>query len=472
MNVLLVNAKNKESPYFHPNIGLAQLSAILEYENKVLVVDYAFISEEIKPIDYYIKTYNPDVVGISVLTTTLSEVKKIISEIRKISNIPIILGGVHATLYYKDLLKENVDYIVVGEAENIISNLVKNAKRNKIPKIIKDKNIVDLNKLPYPNFKNFYGIDKIVIYPILTSRGCPYKCSFCACGLITKKWRSRRPEDCINELKRIKKDYGNIKIYVCDDTPTVDKERFKKFLRLYHKEIKNDIAIYNTRADGIDEELLILLKKCRINRICIGVESANKEVLEFSNKGESIETIKKACKLIKKHKFILDLDFIIGLPKDSFERVKDSIKFFKEVKAEAASISILHPFKDSLVTKQILEEGKIDNELNFNPQFLKGFYCPEPIVEYPYFTKYEMKRAYYLFILKIGDPKLSFKLLPKIYKIAKEYNLEKEFYLWIPKQLRNIIVFNYRNIKRILNIYKQGGISYLIKRYKIHKNKK
>jgi len=281
MKVLLINPKKEDSPFCFPHNGLAQLSSALKQDkNEVLIIDYSFLYNETRDINYFVDSYKPDVIGISLYTLAFKEGIKIIKKIRKANNnIPIIVGGAHPTLYFEDLEKEkDIDYIVIGEAELIINDLVKYARRQDKPEIVRSAIITDIDNLPLPDFTSFYDYKNILIYPLMTSRGCPFKCSFCASSTISRKWRSRDPEKCIEELKLAKKIFQNIKVIICDDNPTADKNRFKRFLKLYIDEIGNELSIINTRADGIDDELLILLKKCGVNNIAIGVESANEEV--------------------------------------------------------------------------------------------------------------------------------------------------------------------------------------------------
>src|SRR3989344_3932614 len=149
--ILLVNPRRPTCEVDIPHMGLAILSSILKSRgHKVLVVDYQLIHNA-PDIKEFMKSFSPDVIGISIITANTSQAESTIKEIREIDNrIPVISGGPHATLYPEDLYKnKGVDYIVVGESEPIIIDLVENAKREKIPVVKSSKLVVNPDDVPY-----------------------------------------------------------------------------------------------------------------------------------------------------------------------------------------------------------------------------------------------------------------------------------------------------------------------------------
>ncbi len=275
--ILFFNAKREKCDSDSPHLGLATLAAVLKESGyEVLVVDYQFKPNAPSP-EIFIKDFEPDILGVSLYTATMKEAEKLIKQISKF-NIPIIVGGPHATLYYNELV-DKANYIIIGEAENIIVETVKNANINSKGQIIKSIP-PDPKNLPFPDFTSFFGYEDISIYPLLTSRGCPYNCSFCAVRFVsTRKWRPRRVEDCIEEIilaKNILTRINSVIIY--DDNAMFRKNHIKEFINLYiDKNINLPLTIINIRADSLDDEIILLLKQAKCPSIGIGVESGHPE---------------------------------------------------------------------------------------------------------------------------------------------------------------------------------------------------
>src|SRR3989344_5233817 len=293
-----------------PHVGLGVLSGILTKRgHEVLVADY-LLSEDAPSIAHFINNFKPDIIGFSAYSWSMEKVKEKISEARKVlDKIPIIIGGPHASMIPQDLLNDKrIDYIVLREGELVIIDLVENGKRQKAPKIIEAKEFVNLNDVPLPNYKTFYKWESVTSYPIYTSKGCPYNCSYCSADVLGKRiWRKKSPEKCIQELKEAKKIFKkDFRVFVIDDEPMIDKKNFIEFLKLYLKsKLGMRLDVYNVRADNVTEELLILLKKCGSTSFSIAVEHVDKEVMDLVNKRESLEDIEKAIRLVKKHGFRL-----------------------------------------------------------------------------------------------------------------------------------------------------------------------
>ncbi len=232
--ILLINAKRRKCNSTSPHLGLAMLSGVLKRNgHEVLVIDYQF-RHDAPSIEKFVDDFHPDIIGLTLYTATMKESNDIIDKISKF-DIPLMVGGPHATLYSEDLSMDNrINYIVMGESENAIVEILNNAKVEDKPRLIRSS-LPDLEELPYPDFTSFFQFQEISSYPILTSRGCPYNCSFCAVHLISsRKWRTRKLRDCVNELVNAKIEIhklNNVVIY--DDNPMVRIAHLKEFIRLY-----------------------------------------------------------------------------------------------------------------------------------------------------------------------------------------------------------------------------------------------
>ena len=437
--ILFFNAKREKCDARNPHLGLAMLAAVLKNAgHQVSVIDYKFYYNAPPVIDS-IKEFKPDIIGISLNTSTMKEADKII-DIASRFNIPLLAGGSHASLYSEELANDNrIDYIVKGEAEEIICNLIEEARPQEYPKIIGSV-LPDPAKLPHPDFTSFSGCDTIVDYPLLVSRGCPYNCSFCAIHLVSsKQWRPRLPADCIDELKEAKKKFIHLKkVGIFADSPMFNPRYIKELLRLYIEEqINLPLVILNTRADNLDEEIISLLKECGCPSIALGVEHGHPDVFSRINKGETLERIKEMAKLIKRNGMGLYLTFIIGLPGDSLEKTKSSIKLAKELDTDLAMWNFCLPFKGTQI-RRIFQDSraKLLDVTNHAPWLDGDFVCDEPSVETPEFSIEEQKKAYYMAILETGHPCLDWKVLPRLIPYVVRYGLYLSFFYWLYNRLK------------------------------------
>ena len=462
--ILFFNAKREKCDSDSPHLGLATLAAVLKRSgHEVLVVDYQFKPNAPSPETFF-ENFQPDVIGITLYTATMKEAEKIIEQISKF-NKPILLGGPHATLYYNDLINK-ANYIMIGEAENIIVEIVENADINSKGQIIQTKPS-DPQNLPFPDFTAFFGYEDIFIYPLLTSRGCPYNCSFCAVHLVsTKKWRPRKVEDCIDEIiqaRKVLKSIGSIIIY--DDNSMFRKNHIKKFLNSYlDKNINLPITIINTRADSLDDEIISLLKKSKCPSIGIGVESGHPEVFKKIKKGETLEDIIVAAELIKRHKIPLSLCFVIGLEGDSLEKTRYSIDFAKKLNPDHIYWNMITPFKGTKIREWYDNHGNVFDLVNHSSWVDGDFMCEEPCAETPEFSIEERKKAYMMAILETNDTRLNITDVPRLIPYIQEYNLYHEFFFWIPSTIWKTVKKPFQLLNLAVKLYPEIGLNGIIKR--------
>lgn len=355
MKVLFLRASKSTDSNPVPHLGLAILAAILGNRgHKVMVVDYTLFNRRHKhapPLSKIMGDFIPDVVGVSVYTATYYEALHLINEIRPFG-CPIIVGGPHASLYHEEMSDlDCVDYIVKGEADELISDLVRNARVQAKPVVLEGKP-ANLDRVPDPDFSYFLNWKSINQYPLSTSRGCPFDCSFCSVKHISsKKWRKRDIGDCLNEVFHAKEMYPQLdSVKIVDDCPTLDVERFKSFLQKYTiSQVGLHMTIDNMRADAIDDEMVMLAAGAGNRMICIGVEHGNEEVFNAIGKGEKLADIREAARRIKSSGLQLWACFVIGLPCDSLERTWDSINLARELKADQIYWNMAHPTKNTRI---------------------------------------------------------------------------------------------------------------------------
>lgn len=279
-----------------------------------------------------IKTLDPKYVGFSLLSLDIYENYKIIKQIKSIfPEKLIIVGGPHVSFIKEEIFEEcpSVDFALVHEGEYSLVSLLKNEPYENIKGLIYKKegqiiyNPIDcmlenLDDIGFPKYEKFdikkYGR----LMSIISSRGCPFQCTFCGAHLsMGKKWRSRSPESVVEEIKYwVEKGYK--KFNFVDSNFFHSKKRVIEIFDLL-KENNLDVSLFSDgmRANDVTEEIIDLMKEFNFKRIAMGIESANEHILKNIKKGETLVQIKKAMDILLKKEINVIAFFILGLPGDN-----------------------------------------------------------------------------------------------------------------------------------------------------------
>lgn len=354
------------------NIGLAYIAAVLGARgHEVVVVDLNNRSD--KKRERLIAVRQFDYIGISVKSVTASTVTDICKLLQRDD---LICGGPHIAIDGSNFMREHPAFImgVIGEGELFWEQLLEGNDLREMPgvlhrdtlpekaeKRVQSTKVSDINNLPFPDYSVFDSMTKKVsAYPLITSRGCPYACGYCSVpAIIGKKWRSRSTESVVQEIEYAVETYGVDWIEIFDDNFTLNISRAKDICSLViEKDIKVSLSCPNgIRADAIDEELVLLMKKAGFHDVSIGIESANPQVFSHINKGESIEDIMRATTLFSRHGIPVKAFFIVGLPGDTLEGVKESIKFIRRSGHKEAIFNMFTPYPGTPFWDWVQEHG-------------------------------------------------------------------------------------------------------------------
>lgn len=449
--VLFINPANKKgiSRSLRIHMGLSLLGQILTNDgHEVKLIDYAYLSSsnkiKIPELEEVIENFKPEVIGLSVFTAHYDQTLAVINKISNRTEAPIIVGGPHTTLFPEDFANDTrISYIVRGEAEEIIADLVRNAKREPAPIVINCP-VPSPDRIPPVNLDIAYGSGHLTEYQIQLSRGCPFNCSFCNVNIVAgRKVRARDLDLCIEQIALAKKKYPSIeRVSITDDCPTFNKTRFKEFLKKFaEKNLGVILNIDNIRADLIDEEMLQLYARANGRDICLGMESGHPEVFKFVHKGESLDIIINAARLVRKYKFRLGLCFVIGLPEDTFERHLHSIKLAKELKPDYIFWNMCLPWPRTEVHSWFLANGKLGDPRNFSTLLNEELYFENPPAESPDFPREERIRAWLKanldtyavnFIHPTFRSSAVFKNFKRLLYFTNKYHLRKSliYYIW------------------------------------------
>ena len=377
-----------------PALGLGYLAAYLESNGvEVKVLDIAAEGVETKKrigkkiryglseieIKKRIKKFSPQVVGITCQSTLHTidalETAEIVKKFNK--DILVVMGGAHPSSNPREVLKnKNVDVVVKGEGEITLLEVVKNIKKKKslrkiIGTFVRDDNkiyenpprpyIKDLDILPFPTRHllpmeiYFREMAKNTSYAIrsrpmtvITSRGCPGNCIYCAVKTVWgRMWRGRSPINVVDEIEVLMKEYKVNEIHFIDDSISVDKKRLEG---ICDEIIRRKLDIKWTTPNGIavwllDEKLLVKMKKAGCYRLTFGLESGNFETLNnFIGKHYDYEKAKQIIKFASKIGLWTIGTFIIGFPYEKKDSIEDTIKFAIATDLDFAVFYIANPF--------------------------------------------------------------------------------------------------------------------------------
>ncbi len=385
---------------FYQPLGLQYLSSACrdkDYETMIIDCDPEELNYE-QAINK-IKLYGPQVIGITCMTFNLFEAVIFLKKLRlSFPNIPVVVGGPHASIFPEETLRiPSVDVVVVGEGEEIfpeiIHRLTNNIPLNGLKGVSYKKEnklyfnseiavIQDLSSLSFPD-RTSLSIDNYFtpISPsgksaiMMTSRGCPYNCTYCDRPAMGKKFRARSPQSVITEIKDCLK-IGVEDIMFFDDTFTVDRSRVIEICKLINKEKLKFRWSARARVNTIDEDLLLAMKKAGCCRISYGIESGNIQTLKILKKGISLDQAKKAVEITKKVGIEVLADFILGCPNENRQDVLNTINFAVSLNPDYAQFTILSLYPGTEIYQMALEqkiiksdvwrEFAIDPRLDFN----------------------------------------------------------------------------------------------------------
>jgi len=326
-----------------PPAGLGTIAEILEAEAVPYHVMDMNLHGHISKALRFAGEVSPDLVGISMMTLNYRENYRFMGALKKIlPGIKIVVGGPHVSTYRERIFTDcpDVDFAVLEEGEETFRELAAGRPPEKIPGLIFRKGgeavftgkrpfLKDLDRLPFPRYRKF-DLDRYYSgeIPLITSRGCPYQCTFCTVATaMGRKFRMRSPEHILEEI-RYWYDRERTKFCVQDDNFTLNAQRlYALYARLKHQGLLGKIRFSlpnGIRADQASRKVLLLLKRMGVTHLGIGVEAGNDRILKTLKKNESIKIIERAIKNAVELGFHTALFFLIGAPGETVSDVEDS----------------------------------------------------------------------------------------------------------------------------------------------------
>jgi len=373
-----------------PPLGITYIAAVLEkHGHEVNIIDGPALSTvedyNFSNLSSDLKKINPDVIGVSASTSQYSDVHKTMGLIKEIlPNTKIILGGPIITGDPNQLLNfPEVECAVHGEAEfvfnDIVNSLEKTGKVQIIDGVIFNKNgsvkvtkppiVENIDDIPMPARHllkmNLYkpspaNYRRLPATTMITSRGCPYQCIFCATG--HSEFRPHSSKRVIEEIEVLINDFGIKDIQIFDDTFTLLPKRTEEICNgIIEKKLNISWNCY-TRVDRISLDLLKLMKKAGCYETGFGIESGSKRILDFIKKGITIEQIKNGVKWAKEAKIDVRGFFTMGYPTETQEEIVQTINFAKELDVDIAQFMIATPLPGTELWEIANKMGTINEE--------------------------------------------------------------------------------------------------------------
>ncbi|NVM27888.1 MAG: B12-binding domain-containing radical SAM protein [Candidatus Helarchaeota archaeon] len=346
-----------------PHLGLLIIGEMLRREKGCSVEVF---EEKIKPVSIS-DIEGADIVGISIQTVAAIRGYQLAEQIKKQFKIPVVLGGVHATLKTNEAL-EHANYVVRNEGEYTFLELVEALESNISPDDIAGLSfkhggevyhnpmrpfIDDLDSLPFPNWKLIKGMFKTnatalnhFLYPMQVSRGCPFNCTFCSVTpTFGKKYRYRSIESVIEELKTNRKKTQQ-DIFLYDDNIAGNKRYLKELLsaliendvvpRSWHSQMRADVAE--------DDELIDLMKRTNCSIATFGFESINPDSLKEMKKGQTVDLIEHCIATMHKNNIFVAGFFVFGFETDTKATIRETVEFAREKKIDIIGLMPLTPY--------------------------------------------------------------------------------------------------------------------------------
>jgi anaerobic magnesium-protoporphyrin IX monomethyl ester cyclase len=413
MNILLIKPYSDISNVVPP-IGLGYLSSSLKrigMEPKIVHCYKDNLTHD--DIIKMIKANNINFVGVTCCSNDHYWLQKLASKLEHMNNVYLFAGGPHATGLSKRLMSliKRINFIILCEGEYAFTELVAELMNNnlddgtleKIPNLVwrdSSQNLrentvelpADLDSLGIPDWEQMDPAEyaKFVphggfaksrpVAPIITTRGCPYSCRYCASYVMNgHKIRVRNPNLIVEEIEYLRDKFHVKEIHIEDDNFTFNKEHVINLCSAIRKKgIKLNFGLPNgVRIDRIDKEILEELRNTGFYFFSIGIETGSTRTLKAMNKSLNFDKVRENIKLIRQYDFRIKGFFMIGYPGETQKDIMDTIQFAKSLDLDQAFFSIYIPLPGTIEFQSLESKGIINiDSCNWENYYTGKFSLP------------------------------------------------------------------------------------------------
>jgi anaerobic magnesium-protoporphyrin IX monomethyl ester cyclase len=344
-----------------PPMGLAYIAASLESAgHRVRIIDAYAERWSWQQTQQEIERMRPDILGLSAMTPTADVAARAIREARPYARY-IVMGGPHPTAVGETIFEQipELDAAVIGEGEDSVVELLqwwKSGAKGQPPEGVRVPGYAyqarsqppDIHRIPMParhllpsSSYRYLFATRPGFTTLISSRGCPFRCSFCDKSVSGSRWRARSPRDVVDEMEMVVRDHGVGFINFYDDNFTLRRERV---VAICEEIIRRDLKIEwkcEGRVDSVDIELLELMRRAGCRCIAYGVESGHQPTLELLRKDIDLAQVRTAFEATRSAGIRSLAYMILGAPGESQRDVTDSVEFCREIRADYVQFSTL-----------------------------------------------------------------------------------------------------------------------------------
>ncbi|MFH1798713.1 MAG: radical SAM protein [Candidatus Omnitrophota bacterium] len=460
MKVLLVKPLSDMHVILLP-IGLGYLASYCQKQNPNLELKILdchrerFTEEKFKE---YIRNFKPDVIGFTALSMEINSARAFAFYAKQVkSEIVTIIGGPHVSALPRTVLADrNVDYVFRGEAEVGFSYFIKHFSSNERLNspglgylkgedlIFNDSSVIDeLDDIPFPDYQKMqfekypkmYFMKRFPSAPILSSRGCPFTCTFCAGHMVSgRKWRSRSVDNILMEIEYLSRKYNIREINFWDDNFTFDRSRTEEFCGRFKKLNKHIIwwCPNGVRLETLDKSILVKMKQSGCYSVAFGVESGSEKIQQDMKKRISFKKLKEMSEFSHSIGLRTQGFFILGYPTEKEEDILATIKLARTLPFLRASFSLFQPIAGSEIyqclvdQKLINEEDAVINACDYSKANVPTYYIKD-LAKIKRLQRKAILGFYFRpkIFLRVLLENLSLPQIKELIKIVKYYILER-----------------------------------------------
>ena len=334
-----------------------------------------------------VASFKPDLVGFTAVTSSFLDAYRQAEAVKTASpEITIVFGGVHVSALRGRILDRFplIDYLITGEGEKAIAELAAGERPGSIQGLVyregaevRDNglrtDLVELDSLPFPAYQMLEGFPKrfeaaLFNYPkapsatIISSRGCPYQCSYCDRSVYRRSFRYNSAEYLYEHMAFLKTQFGIRHVFFYDDLFTFNRERIERFCGLLRDKPLGMTFNCAVRVGHADDELLRMLKKSGCWMVSLGIESGAPEILARHKTNVNFNEMQTTVRRIQKAGLRAKGLFMMGLPGETEETIKTTTEFINALELDDMNMTKFTPFPGSPIYQTIHDEGSFDEQ--------------------------------------------------------------------------------------------------------------